>query len=401
MVRKKGKKKKKAESALPPDIASGVDRALQEIADGEDKGETFEESLHKIRSHLGTSSEKDLAIVDALGGLPTPRVAWLLQTIAQSVSDKWVLKIIKRSLYRIKQQGISVKSDKAEQKPLSVLQPRPREEAKGFISAIDAEGNQLVLLTVPRKPKGLYLLQGIANDCRGLIEFHRVETTKRGFREFYQSVNESDEFPIVEVDPGHCRFLLEEAAQMNAVGGQALPPAYVASTRDLQKLEQPEAAPIYHALDETYIQEDPKLLQRSPELFQIEPFSSWILPRDEVQKYAELIEEAEETRLVLNPAQKETRLQEVYRKALAELFPEERRKRYKRRLEETAYVLLKNGQEDSARLALAASLDLRSGVLDLSPNPFLLNLVIRSIYTLVTKDMEEKKEGEPSLIVKP
>jgi hypothetical protein len=400
-VKKKGKKKRKAKSTPPPDIASGVDRALREIAESEDKGEAFEESLGKIRSHLGTSAEKDAAIVNALGGLATSRAAWLLKTLAQSVSDKRILKIIKRSLYRIKQQGISVEPDKPEHKLRSVLHPRPREEVRGFMSAVDAEGNQLVLLTVPRKLTGLYLLQGIVNDARGLVEFHRVETTKRGFREFYQSIRESGEFPVVDVDPGHCRFLLEQAAETNTATGQALPPGYVASTRDLEELKKPEVAPIYHALDERSIEEDPKFLQRSPELFEIDPFSSWILPQDEVQRYAELVQEAEESRLVLNPAQKETRLQEVYRKALAELFPEERRKRYKRRLEETAYVLLKNGQEDSARLALAASLDLRSGILDLKPNPFLLNLVIRSIYTLVIKDTEERREDEPSLIVKP
>jgi hypothetical protein len=400
MVRKK-EKKKRAKKALTPEVASAVDIVLQGLREDDNNGETVEESLRKIRSHLGTSSEKALAIVTALGDLRTSRTARLLQRLAQSVSDKDVLKGIRRSLYRIGQQGVSVEADKVDQESLSILRPPPQEEARGFISAVDAHGSQLILLTVSRKPKGLHLLQGVANDRQGLVEFHRVETTKRGFREFRQSMAESDEFPIVEIDPGHCRFLLEETVQVNTASGQAPPPAYVASKRDLQRLERVETPPIYRFLDEAHIQEDPRFLQRSPELFQVEPFSSWILPEDEVRTYGELIEEAEESRLVLNPAQKETRLHEVYRKALAELFPEERRNLYKRRLEETAYVLFKNGQEDPARLALAASLDLRSGFMDLSPNPFLLNLVIRSIYTLVTHDMEEKKEAESSLIVKP
>jgi len=400
MVRKKVKKKR-AKKALTPEVAAAIDAVLKELREDDNKGETVEESLRKIRSHLGTSSERDLAIVTALGDLRTSRTARLLQHLSQAVSDKGVLKGIRRSLYRIEQQGIAVETDKIDQESGSILRPPPQEEARGFLSAVDAQGGQLILLTIPRKPKGLHLLQGVANDRQGLVEFHRVETTKRGFREFRQSMAESDEFPIVEVDPGHCRFLFEEAAQVNTSGGEAPPADYVASKRDLQSLERVETPPIYGFLDEAQIQDDPRFLQRSPELFQIEPFSSWILPENEVRPYAELIEEAEKSRLVLNPAQKETRLQEVYRKALAELFPDERRNRYKRRLEETAYVLLKNGQEDPARLALAASLDLRSGFMDLSPNPFLLNLVIRSIYTLVTHDMEEKKEAESSLIVKP
>jgi len=400
MVRKKVKKKR-AKKALTPEVAAAIDAVLKELREDDNKGETVEESLRKIRSHLGTSPERDLAIVTALGDLQTSRTARLLQHLSQAVSDKGVLKGIRRSLYRIEQQGIAVETDRIDQESRSILRPPPQEEARGFISAVDAQGGQLILLTVPRKPKGLHLLQGVANDHQGLVEFHRVETTKRGFREFRQSMAESDEFPIVEVDPGHCRFLFEEAAQVNTGGGEAPPADYVASKRDLQSLERVETPPIYRFLDEAQIQDDPRFLQRSPELFQIEPFSSWILPENEVRPYAELIEEAEKSRLVLNPAQKETRLQEVYRKALAELFPDERRTRYKRRLEETAYVLLKNGQEDPARLSLAASLDLRSGFMDLSPNPFLLNLVIRSIFTLVNHDMEEKKEDESSLIVKP
>jgi len=400
MVRKKVKKKR-AKKALTPEVAAAIDAVLKELREDDNKGETVEESLRKIRSHLGTSSERDLAIVTALGDLRTSRTARLLQHLSQAVSDKGVLKGIRRSLYRIEQQGIAVETDKIDQESGSILRPPPQEEARGFLSAVDAQGGQLILLTIPRKPKGLHLLQGVANDRQGLVEFHRVETTKRGFREFRQSMAESDEFPIVEVDPGHCRFLFEEAAQVNTSGGEAPPADYVASKRDLQSLERVETPPIYGFLDEAQIQDDPRFLQRSPELFQIEPFSSWILPENEVRPYAELIEEAEKSRLVLNPAQKETRLQEVYRKALAELFPDERRNRYKRRLEETAYVLLKNGQEDPARLSLAASLDLRSGFMDLSPNPFLLNLVIRSIFTLVNHDMEEEKEDESSLIVKP
>jgi len=65
-----------------------------------------------------------------------------------------------------------------------------------------------------------------------------------------------------------------------------------------------------------------------------------------------------------------------------------------------AYVLLREGREGNARAALAASIDLRSPLNAFDPNPFLLNLVTRSIYSIVAQEME-KKEAEPSLIVKP
>jgi len=337
-----------------------------------------------------------------MGDIPTERIARLLQALFRPASDKKILKGIRRSLYRIEQRGIPIEPAGREREERSVLRPPVEDPMEGFISAVDSEGSQIVFLTVPRKPKGLYLLQGIVSDTRGLIEFNQVETTKKGFRRFYQSITEPGQLPVVEVDAGYCRFLLEEAAQLNERRGESPPAPYLTSKRDLERVKLNETPPVLLLLDEREIQEDPRLLKNSSDLFQSELFSSWFLPQEEVQKYAESIEEAEESRLVLNPAQKETRLQETYQKAMVELFSEERRLLYKRRLEEMAYVLLKEGEEDSARAALAASIDLRSAIkaLDLEPNPFLLNLVTRSIYAIVARDMEKKK-AEPSLIVKP
>ncbi len=206
----------------------------------------------------------------------------------------------------------------------------------------------------------------------------------------------------MEVDVGYCRFRLEEAAELTSKRGGSPPSAYISSKREIEKIERVETPPVFLLLDEKEVQENTSLLGGTADLFQNELFSSWFLPAEEVQTYAKLIQEAEESRLVLNPAQKEQRLQETYRKALIELFTEERRLLYRRRLEEMAYVLLKEGHDDRAKTALAASIDLRSApkALDLEPNPFLLNLVIRSIYALVARDMEKKK-AEPSLVVKP
>ncbi len=400
MTKKKGKKK--AGRALSSETTAAVEGLLEELKSHEAMGEPLEISLQQIQSHLNASPEKDMAIVSAMGAISNERTAKLLLALSQSVSDKRVIKGIRRSLYRIEQKGISVEAVQAEKHERSVLRPPAEDESHGFISAVDSEGSQIVILTVSRKPKGLYLLQGIVSDTRGLIEFNRVETTKRGFRDFYQSMRQPGQFAIVEADVSHCRFLLEQAARLTEGQGKSPPAAYFSSKRELDKIEPVDSPPVFVLLNEKEIQGDARLLKKSSELFQSEPFSSWFLPPEQVEKYAQLIEDAEESRLVLNPAQKEERLQETYRKALVEIFTDERRRLYRRRLEEMAYVLMKEGDEESARLALAASIDLRSArmALEIEPNPFLLNLVTRSIYVIVARDME-KKETEPSLIVKP
>jgi hypothetical protein len=397
---KKKAKRKKPGQALTAENATAIENILNKLTCPEEGGDPVAASLQEIHARLGVSVESDVALVDALGAIPTERAAKLLQSLLGSTTDKRVLKAVKRSLYRIEQRGVRIQPVDKPKREHPVLRPPPEEQTRGFISAVDSEGSQIFFLTIPRKPKGLYLLQGIVNETRGLTEFNRVETTKKGFREFYQSLKEPEQLTVVEVDPGYCRFRLEQATELNRQRGAALPASYLASNRDFQKLGRHETPPALLLLDKKEIEADPRILKNSPDLFQIQPFSSWFLPREEVEKYAELLEEAEESRLVLNPAQKEARLQETYRKALVELFPEERRSLYQRRLEEMAYVLLKGGQEGRARAALAASLDMEPALTGLEPNPFLLSLVIRSIYAVVSVE-SEKKKTEPSLLVKP
>jgi len=127
---------------------------------------------------------------------------------------------------------------------------------------------------------------------------------------------------------------------------------------------------------------------------------NWVLEPEDVEPYVRTVKEAGESRIVLNPTQKEGWLQGIYQQALGELFPPERRLLYKRRLEEMAYILLKLDRSDEAKCCLAAALDLEKEISSLRPNPFLLQLVIISIYRAMT-ERYEKAEKEPSFIIKP
>jgi hypothetical protein len=91
---------------------------------------------------------------------------------------------------------------------------------------------------------------------------------------------------------------------------------------------------------------------------------------------------------------------EIYQQAVHEIFDEPRRFLYRRRLEEMAYVLWKKGQENESRMAVAAAAGLQKESSMLSPHPFLLELVKRSIASLIEEE-KEKKDKEPGLIIRP
>jgi hypothetical protein len=132
------------------------------------------------------------------------------------------------------------------------------------------------------------------------------------------------------------------------------------------------------------------------------PFATWHIAAPEVQKYATLITETQTSKIVLRPDQKEARLNAIYRDALEDIFPEEKRFLWKRRLEEVAYVLLKTGMENESRAALSAAIDLNNPFSAIEPNPFIWNLLLKSIYSLIEVDHEkQEEEKKTSLIITP
>ena len=64
------------------------------------------------------------------------------------------------------------------------------------------------------------------------------------------------------------------------------------------------------------------------------------------------------------------------------------------------YILWKNGQENEARVGLAAAVGMEKESGILAPHPFLMELVKRSLSSLVEEEKGEK-EQEPGLIIKP
>jgi len=157
---------------------------------------------------------------------------------------------------------------------------------------------------------------------------------------------------------------------------------------------------IYSYLQADDIAGDDRLLRKGADLLKADVFSSWRIGEEEIRPYADEIREAEESKILLHPSQKEIRIQGIYQKALTELFSGERRFLYQRRLEEMAYVLFKLGKGEEANISLSVAMDLEKPLNPIQPSPFLFQLVTKSIFTLLT-EAREKKSKEVSLIVKP
>jgi hypothetical protein len=377
-------------------VETWVDRLKTEIEGGKPDEEIFE----FLKPVLGKDVETDAQIADALAAVAHPTAARLLVRMFAFAGSKKLAKTIRRSLYRLKGRGIAVEEVPREQGE-SVFRPPKAEAARGVGSGIDGLGERFLLLALPRAGRGWAAIQAGVSDTLGLVNFVGDEMTRKGFRAFMSEFKGKFPFPLVEMDPSYVAFLIVRAYQLSVQREVALPPDYLRFKADIESARKGYEKPVvysYLRIDETT--EADRHLSRAGDLLKSDVFAGWMIETGLIQPYADGVREAEESKLILNPVQKETRLQEVYQKALSDLFSGERRSLYERRLAEMAYVLFKLGREEEARISLAAAMDLQKPMNPFQPNPFLFQLVVISILKCL-KDAYEKKADEPSLIVKP
>ena len=378
------------------DIQALIEQVKTDISSGKSEEEIFPlllPQLAKDPQAAGRLAELMVTIPDRVTGR-------LLHRMFKATQDKRVRKIIKRSLYRLKSKGVVVEEISSDEvKP--VLRPFQEGAKEGFASGIDFLGHRLLWLIIPRPGRGLTVNHGIVSDREGIINFSQEEMTRKGFRTFFKEVKEKNTFPIVEIEPSYVACLFVQAHQLSLEKKGASPQGYIQAKSEIERIKKDYTKPLVYS----YLQADDmagadRLLRKGADLLQTDLFSSWRIEEGEIRPYADEVWEAEESKIVLNPGQKEVRLQGIYQKALTELFSGERKFLYQRRLEEMAYILLKLGREEEAKISLAVAKDLEKPLNPIQPNPFLFQLVTKSIFGLLA-EAHEKKSKEVSLIAKP
>jgi len=391
---KKGKIKK-------VDTLSGekIDRILHEIEAAQGQKVTPEDLLNRVSSYLEKESFLTIPLIEALARVPNAETAQLLTGMLAGAEEKWVIKSIKRTLYKLRQRGVRWEEKSAKDEP--VLRPPKPAEPEGYLGAIDSTGSRIIVIAKPQPLRGLLVVFGIVNDLEGIQKFDLNEFSKKGFNEFVNNSLASPDFPVVTAPGAYCIHLLREASSLSNKTSKRLPQGYHEVENEFKDSVWDDPSPIiYQFIKEDEVKDRVHLLNESRKLHEIMPFSAWFVPDRELQPYVSSITEAQQSKIVLTPDQKDERINGIYMKALHEIFPENKRLLWKRRLEEMAYILLKTGKEEEARLAVSAAVDLQKPFTSVDPNPFIWNLLLKSLYILIEADYGER-EKESSLIVAP
>jgi hypothetical protein len=378
-------------------LKTGLDRLRESGIDTENASAT---ALGALTNHLGKGHDTDLAVAFLLGRVADPAAVAALTELERTAASKDIKREARRSLFKLAQRGMTIPraEDAGIAKPRPALKLGP--EIEGYISSVDGAGVRLVWLTRPQPDGGLQLLQGMVSDRTGLERASGALIKRKELREQAQAIKESHGIQMISVPWEYADQMLYESYEKAKSLGQGRTEHFSSLRAAFNPLKpKPAPHPIHSRLSPDGARAE-AWRERSRRLLDEPEFRFWILDDDWMAPYLERVEQARESRLVLNEVQKEERVSAIVRDAARKIFAGETGRVFARRMEDMALYLLETGREEPAKLALAVALQLAEGEAGLLDISFLTGLAQKSLAFYLSQ-AKEKAAAEPSFIVKP
>lgn len=323
-------------------------------------------------------AQESRALVDVLSNIRLPESVQTLQDILTEATEKTLQKTVKKALHRLKAQGLEIAETQQPHRTVVVGSVTHHLE-KCLASHIDAVGDRVLWMIRTKALGGYYIAYLIINYGLGIKRAMGLQISKRELPGLLDQAQEHAR--LIELEPSYCQYQVALAHQMNLETRTPVPEEFFSIQDIIGESEITyEAAFIYGVLTDDDKREAEAYSEYAEDLLEVPEFAGWSLPSTIVQKYADQIREIEESHIVVSPALKRERLNEVYAQASEEALGEASRRIMRLRLEEMAYYLLQTDRRREALWAVAAARSLDTDDRDsLRRNPFAGALLERSL----------------------
>jgi len=327
-----------------------------------------------------------------LGRLRDSSAASALQRVAAQTGSGEVRKTARRGLHALA--SLSVRP--AREETVAGKKISRDSLTLALASPFDGLGDRALWL-VSDDRGDVELLGLILNEEKGIVDAFSVEMARSRFDREASKVLNNDKLPWVELPVDYCRQLLAEAHPRNGATSTPLPLEYIAWRDRIGRPERAYERPlVYEVINAAEVRWDPRYLDRSANLLGLELFQAWLLQPEQLAEFLREREAARESSLLLVGVDPEVRYRMIVDRAIQTLFDATRRALYKRRLEETAYLLWKLERYEAAKTALAAAMGLEPPDRPLMNHPFLRALMewnLEAVEAMVrgerTKDIKQ------------
>lgn len=351
------------------------------------------EAVEKLRELRGKPGVSDLAIAQALGAVADPTAAAMLAEMEAEAGGA-LRREVRRSIYRLRQRGIEIPTAPPA-KPAAPETPAAESGLSALISSIDAEGAQMVWILKARPQGGLMRLWGLASETLGLVGVQISSITRRELRAERREFEHRAGAKLVEADPRLADFILCEAYRTTPESRRVKAGDFLAL-----RTEFTAAAPPVEFVHPVYTELASDLgVEPSPELLKEPELADFRFAPEELAPYVEEMNRARESLIVVSRASQEERIVAVLDRAVGELLSGERALRLRRRLENGAYYMLKDGRRKAAGWAAAAAARIRDGA-DLGQLAFFRAMIQKEL-GMALAESAKQREVEPRLIVTP
>jgi hypothetical protein len=359
------------------------------------------ESVSRLAGLKLPSRDAARAVACWLGFSGVAEAAVLLAEMESGTRDKELKREIRRSLFKLRQRGIAAPPGAmgASEGPA-----RAREEDRGYLSHVDARGDLVVWYVHPERSGDYYVISGVVNHRRGLLEADAGRLARPALREMLEGTRRRFSIRLLPADAGWCDRVLHEAYKQSdskrSPGVSRFPSFRMEISH---RLPERIPCPVHSLLDRGPMEDLREFLDRSARLLDEPELSGWVLDPDWLEPHLGELQELAESPLVLNRLQQIERREKALSGARRAIFGGEARDVYLRRLEATAYFLRLDGREAAAHLALAVSdaLSPDSGE-RVEEIPFVVALAARSFRAAEeARQARHREQQRTALIVKP
>jgi hypothetical protein len=379
------------------EIKSGL-ATLRELSLAVDA--TAPDLVSRLKMQLGKGRETDLAVIFSLGKIFDATAVEALGEIERQTRDKDLKKEIKRSRFKLAQKGlVAPQEETAQKRPVSLFESESEIEA--YMSAVDGGGGRLIWIAKPQPSHGLQVIQAMLHDREGLLRFGGMHMRRKELRKMADEIKQQHAISMISVPWEFADQMIYEGYERAKARGQAGLEEFH-EIRSIIATGKPkeETHPIYRKLDSEQAH-DGAWRELSRRLLDEPELRYWILTDEWFQAFLPQLQEAQTSRLVLNPLQKEERFNAIARDAVKQLCAGENGKAFKRRMEDMALYFFETNRLDAAKLSLAVALQVGEGdpgPLDIS---FLTGLVQKSFAFFMSQEKAKEEEEQSSLIIKP
>jgi hypothetical protein len=363
--------------------------------------EPSEESVGRLARLSFPSKEAERAVACWLGFAEVAEAARLLVEMESRTGDKELRREVRRSLFKLSQRGIvapAVAGDRAEGTVLA------KEADRGYVSHVDGRGDLVVWYVRPERSGDYYIVSGVVNHRRGLLEADAGHVARPALRDLLEGTRRRFSIRLLPADAAWCDLLLHDAykqSESKRNPGVSRFPSY--RMEITHRLPERVPCPVHARLEIDARSSSREVLDASARLLDEPELSGWVFDTDWVEPHLQAMGEIADSPLVLNRFQQAERREKTLTLARAAILSGEARGIYRKRLEAMAYFLFLDGRVEPARWALAVSNALLPECLDPAETiPFVVALAERSFSAAEeTRRARDREEQRTSLIVKP